>query len=237
MRRRSREWKSSRVQNLRVTVTNLGPAQGHLLSPVWVGFHDGSFRLFDLGKEASIGVQRVAEDANTGPLTNEFLSRGSGIVQGTVFGSDDILDDIGPGSSSSRIFTLDRKDPRSRYLSYCSMVIPSNDAFMGNENPCAHEVFSRDGDPLELEITVLGSEVYDSGTEVNDETALNAAGGAPPPFFFRGAGVRENGVVHIHPGLTLGGPLLSNPAFANANFKAPGYEIARITVEEVEDDD
>ena len=84
---------------------------------------------------------------------------------------------------------------------------------------------------LGADIIVLGSGVLDAGTEVNDEAAFHAIGAGP--VFIADAGVPENGEVHVHPGYQPGGALLSNPNFANADFKAVGYRIARIRIEAV----
>jgi hypothetical protein len=48
-------------------------------------------------------------------------------------------------------------------------------------------------------------------------------------------GVNENGTVHLHPGFLLpgSGGILDDPMFSNANFLAPGYTVARVTVEAV----
>lgn len=53
---------------VKVSVENLGPAGGIFLTPVWVGFHDGSFDTYDLGSPASAGLERIAEDGNPAPL-------------------------------------------------------------------------------------------------------------------------------------------------------------------------
>jgi hypothetical protein len=79
---------------------------------------------------------------------------------------------------------------------------------------------------------VSGGMVLDAGTEVNDEIPMNTA------FFGQmmpNTGMVENGVVMIHPGFLPpgSGGILDDPMFANANFKAPGYKVAEITVEVV----
>ena len=38
---------SAIAATLRVTVDNLAPINGNFLTPVWVGFHDGSFDIYD----------------------------------------------------------------------------------------------------------------------------------------------------------------------------------------------
>lgn len=220
----------SSLKTLKVTVENVAPPKGNVLSQIWFGFHDGSFITHSLGSPASSALERLAEDGNSGPLTNDFCRSGAGIVQGTLFGSDDILNSTFPGSTTSLKVVLDGSLPSSRYFSYAAMVIPSNDAFIANEDPVAHQIFDDEGNFIGAEFIVLGNEVLDAGTEVNDEAPLHAAG-AGPVFIFD-AGVAENGVVHTHEGYKPGGTILSNPLWTNANFKVGGYRLARITVSE-----
>ena len=87
-------------------------------------------------------------------------------------------------------------DPMSnRYFSFASMVIPSNDAFIGNGGAMDYQLFDAAGNfngPVTIEI--FGGEIYDAGTEVNDGlgAAFSANGGtATDEFLF----------VRLHPGL------------------------------------
>jgi hypothetical protein len=224
--------KDSSLKTLNVTVENLASSTGTAVSQFWFGFHDGSFTIFDSETPASPALERLAEDGNTGPLTNEFSRSSAGIVQGTVFGSDDVFNNIFPGSSTSFKVLLDTSHPGSRYFSYAAMVIPSNDAFIANEGPKAHEVIDCDGNFVGADIIVMGSEVRDAGTEVNDEAPLHAAGAGP--IFVLDAGVAEKGVVHAHEGYKPGGTILSLPMWAQADFTTEGYRVARITVTEAD---
>lgn len=212
---------------IRVTVTNLAPANGSFLTPVWVGFHDGSFDLYDTGAAVSPAFERLAEDGNNAPLMADFMASGAGSAQGTLGGAP-----IGPSASVSSVFNLSGTSAKSRYFSYASMVVPSNDAFVANGNPMAFQIFSPSGSFLGANFIVLGSMVYDAGTEVNDEIPMNTA------FFGQtvpNTGVAQNGVVMIHPGFnpTGSGGILDSTMFSGADFKASGYQIARIQVEQV----
>ena len=86
---------------VRVVIENLAPAQGTSQTPVWVGFHNGTFDLYSTGVAAgdlpfpgSIGVERLAEDGNTGPISADFSSFGAGLNQGTLPGPNG---PVGPG--------------------------------------------------------------------------------------------------------------------------------------------
>ena len=49
---------SAGAVSVRVTVTNNAAAGGIYLTPMWIGFHDGGFDLFDIGGAASAGCSR-----------------------------------------------------------------------------------------------------------------------------------------------------------------------------------
>jgi hypothetical protein len=212
---------------VRVTIANLAPANGTYLTPVWVGFHNGSFDIFDFGSTASTALERLAEDGDPGPISASFLASGDGSEEATLPGP---MGPIAPGQSASMIFSLNPLSANSRYMSYASMVIPSNDAFIANESAVAIQVFNAMGAFVGGSFVVIGSVVRDAGTEVNDEVPANTAflGQMTP-----NTGVAEGGVVMQHPGFQPGGNILSNPMFANADFTAGGYQVALVSVEEV----
>ena len=224
---------------LKVTVDNLAPINGTLLTPAWVGFHDGTFDLYNLGEslDGFPGVEALVEDGNNEPLTAAFAASNPNGVQGTLL--SDGPPPLEVGESTSFLFDV---DPSNQYFSYAAMILPSNDAFIANGNQLAHEIFDDAGNFLGADFIVFGNEVNDGGTEVNDELAFSTAflGQATPD-----TGTDEGGVVTFHPGFTPGGRILSTTDsspfnglplnFTGADFTAPGYQVARIRVEQVED--
>lgn len=212
---------------IRVTVRNTAPANGTFLTPVWVGFHNGTFDLYDPGSSVSAALERVAEDGDTAAITALFAGSGAGTVQGTLGAAP-----IAPGASVTFTFELDPLNATNRYFSYASMIIPSNDAFIGNGNPLVFDLFGAGGVFTPFSRTITGAMVNDAGSEVNDELPANTA------FFGQAApntGVAQGGVVGPHPGFQAAAPgnILGSAMFANANFLAPGYTVAEITFEEV----
>jgi hypothetical protein len=211
------------AEKITVTIENLAPVGGNFLTPLWVGFHNGSFDIYNQGDPASSALERLAEDGNTGPLSADFLASGAGVLDGTLVGP------LAPGDVATAMFDLDGTLPTSRFFSYAAMVIPSNDAFIANGDPMAHQIFSNTGSALGADFFLLGNEVLDAGTEVNDEIPANTA------FFGQAAadtGVDENGVVMFHPGFNPvgSGGILDDPTFSNADFTRPGYPVAQIRV-------
>ncbi|MEM7793700.1 MAG: spondin domain-containing protein [Cyanobacteria bacterium P01_C01_bin.118] len=226
---------------LRVTVENLAPINGGFLTPAWVGFHDGTFDLYNRNEslDGFPGLESLVEDGDTAQLTDAFAAEEPSGVQTTLL--SDNIPPLEVGEVTS--FTLDVDPSTNQYFSYASMVIPSNDAFIANGNPLAHEIFDDEGNFLGADFIVLGSEVLDGGTEVNDELPFSTAFlGQQAP----NTGTDENGVVTEHPGLTVGTILGTTDSsalnglplnFTGADFTAPGYEVARFRVELVEEVD
>ena len=154
------------IPSVIVTAENSAPSRGAVQTPIWIGVHDGSFDIYDrnvpLGSGALISresVERLAEDGSTGPITEEFASLLPGSPQATLFGPS------GPLTPSESVSTTLNLDPSTqRYFSYASMVIPSNDAFIANGSPFAHELFDDRGRFVGEDFVVTGTEVLDAGT-------------------------------------------------------------------------
>lgn len=222
---------------VKVEVSNLFAEGGLALTPVWTGFHDGSFDTFDLDGQASSALQSLAENGDMSGIREQFAAE-SGGVDGAVFGPEGFpgAPVIEPGEVTSAYFNINNLD--SGYFSFLSMLIPTNDAFIGNANPDQYSLFDMLGNFVGLDIIVLGSQVWDSGTE------LNTGFGSP---FLVGAGAQErqdeNGVVGQHQGLQvlaggfsiIGGLTPAGYSIDElaADFTAAGFQVARIRVSEV----
>lgn len=208
-----------------VTIDNLAPNEGLVLTPLWVGFHDGSFDLYEPGEAASAGLESIAEDGSPVALSEAFTAedaqRQSGVITGVGI-SPESPPLIPPGTSASMTFTLKEGQ---QYLSYASMILPSNDGFIGNESATAHRLFDTQGNFIGTEIIIIGSHIQDAGTEVNDEAPENV------PLLGQQApntGTDENGIVAKHTGFTTGGNVLQ--AFPGADLTQELYPVARIRV-------
>ena len=185
---------SAIAQPLRIDVENLSPTGGFFLTPLWYGLHDGGFDLFDVGGAATPGLELIAEDGDPSVLEAEFAAPGR--LQGVVLGENGFnpppLIDTGESTFGiQQVFN----PVAYRYFSFASMVIPSNDAFIGNENPTAYELYDAGGNFVgPLVIDIFGDEIWDAGTEVNDTmgAAFSTVGGVASD---------EGGTVQVHPGL------------------------------------
>jgi hypothetical protein len=179
--------------DLQITVTSAGTSD-FTLTPLWFAFQNGGFDLFDTGVAPTPGLELLAEDgavASADPLvttiTSEFDAAGQpGNRQGVVlapggFGGAPVIE---PGEAGTAYITP-INPANYQYFSFASMVIPSNDTFIGNENPTQYQAFTPSGDINDpsgvFTIQIFGSDVYDAGTEENNAmgAAFSTNGGMP----------------------------------------------------------
>lgn len=214
---------SAQAAVLQITFENTGADDDFVLTPLWVGLHDGSFDLFDDGSAASPGLVQIAETGSAMLLSDEFAGPGrvqlAGIGNADGFGGAPVVEG---GETATGEITI-RNAAAYNFLTFASMVIPSNDAFIGNGDPTGIRIFNADGsfaNPAPIEL--FGSDIWDAGSEVNDTlgAAFSAIGGMD---------TRENGVVGRHPGLDnfIG----TGTAAGQTIGRAPGADqlLARIT--------
>jgi len=171
------------VTNFRVEYTNAGNTD-FSNTPVWFGLHNGGFDFFDAGSTATPEVELIAELGQFGALSTQFRDdpASPGNIEGAIFGTTGVPP-ITPGETSSDGFTPINA-ANYQYFSFASMLVPTNDLFFGNDNATAYQIF--DGAGLFLgdtgntlgsvfTIDILGSGIYDAGTEDNDASATGGA--------------------------------------------------------------
>ncbi len=183
-----------RVQAGLVTISISNPGNSSFsLTPLWYGFHDGGHDIFDPGQAASASLEMLAEDGIVSGLQSDFLATSPTGQQGVLVapGGFPGAPVIEPGETAS--FTFHRH-LANRFLSFASMIIPSNDAFIGT--PQAIEIFNADGSLAgggnKRTLTISYGQIWDAGTEVNDTlgAAFSTVGGISTD---------ENGVVELLP--------------------------------------
>jgi hypothetical protein len=241
--------------NIKVTVESLEQPGGSIPVAPWITFHDGSFDIYDPGKDAFFALERSAEnaditlssDARRGLefmaeegratfLAQAFNEIGAGLRQTQIFSNTQTQEPIlkppapfnqnpfgsfYPGDIGSMVFELDPSNSKNQCFSYVHMVVPSNDAFVGNDNPREHCLFDDNGNFTgEKEITVFHRDIWDAGTEINTESNDDNAPGA------RGVGESSGGLTYPDPVnpfqyLTVGAGYENNPAESIAPH--PGY--------------
>lgn len=236
---------AANAARIQIQIENLAPSDGFSLTPLYLGLHDGTFDAFDVGSAASQGLEIVAEEG--GPFNDRDPVAPVGIAaERLAIDPDSIGRVIGqpagfagapviePGEIGSVIIEI--ADPSDqRFLTYLSMVIASNDAFIGNDD--ALELFDASGNFLgNQEILVTGNSIYDAGTEENN--ALDGPAfvpGNPPNSGLATIG----GVVTLHQGLSdFAGVAQANGAVLGAQAidfisDRAGFQLARITITDV----
>ncbi len=143
---------ASNAAALRITVeapSNVG------LAPALLSFHDGSNDFFDTGSSASAGLEALAEIGDTSGLQSS-LATGDNI---TIANSGPFT----PGSSNSVVFNI--ADINTSF-SFAAIILPSNDWFIGNNEPL--DISSLISGGVGSSLTFEFGRVYDAGTELED---------------------------------------------------------------------
>ncbi len=228
------------MTELRISVRNTSEAGGTFLTPVYFGFHNGDFDLFNVGEAASPGLEVLAEDGGAALLGMERAAAAAGSQGLVVTGAG------GPVATQEfTASTLDVDEMVNTQVSLAAMILPSNDAFIGTDD--AVVLFDDEGNFLGAQtLTFAGTDVYDAGTEVNtelDAAFLNQTG--------PNTGETEGGVIGLHPGFngSIGNPtgdggqvILSGTAVnaagatidtVAADFTRPGAQIAEVHINTV----
>ncbi len=205
-----------------VQIENVQEAgSGFFFTDVWAGVHNGDFDLFNIGEAPSPGLENIAENGGNTILQEEFAQPGR--LQ---------TDNPGPapiGPGVIREHTIDVINPENyQYVSFASMILPSNDVFFGNEDPLAHRLFDDAGnfiEPIVIEIT--GADLLDAGTEANDAMGL--------PFVIDGGNMADetetdDGISLLNDDLSAYLNLENVPGATIDSPIAPDEIVARITI-------
>ena len=183
---------SAGAVDLRVSIENLAPANGVSLAPLRFGFGDGTFDAFTANQVAPL----LGEPSlPTAPIVT-IAEGGSGSTWLPTFAAtepDAVIASTGgpvtPGATLSTVVSVDATNP---FFTFAAMVVPSNDHFIGNEDPTAYRVLDADGNLILGSILQTGADVWDAGSET--ENPANAA------FLVDGVNdlrENENGVVRF----------------------------------------
>jgi hypothetical protein len=149
---------------LRVTVRNLAPTNSISFAPLRVGFNNGTFDSFNEGQAATAPIISVAEGGSGSDWFPAFASAQSSATLGTVVGMP--AGPLLPGQMASSVFVVNPSV--NRFFTFASMVVPSNDHFIGNDDPMEYELFDASGNLNLTTISQFGSEIWDAGSEVED---------------------------------------------------------------------
>jgi len=150
---------------VKVTINNVAPTNSVSFAPLHLGFHSGVFDAFNNGQTAAAGIVSVAEGGVGDVWQADFAAAEPNATRG-VIGMP-----LFPGQSRSQTFVVNAG--LNPFFTFATMVIPSNDLFLGNDNPMRYRMFDVMGNLLINNISQSVGQIWDAGSEVADP--LNAA--------------------------------------------------------------
>ncbi|MHA7813335.1 MAG: spondin domain-containing protein [Phycisphaerales bacterium] len=148
---------------IRVDIENLAPQNSVAFAPLRVGFHNGTYDAFNNGESASDAIISIAEGGSGDAWFPAFAAADPTATLGSVL--TDGGGPLTPGATGSATFTID--PAINRYFTFGSMVVPSNDSFIGNDSPTQYQLLDSSGNLLISEIVQTGNDIWDAGSEVN----------------------------------------------------------------------
>lgn len=219
--------------DIQVNITNEGNSD-FTTTPLWFAFHDGTFDTFDVGSSASSAIELIAEDGMVGGLQSDFSNSGQpGLIQGVAaapggFAGAPVIE---PGETGQG-FATPNNPAGYQYISFASMIIPTNDTFFGNDNPLAHQVFDANGNINDASgiftIQIFAEDLYDAGTEDNTAAGLPFATNAGATATDTAGGlIAQAGDLSEFSGLT------TPSGITITNLVQPGQLVATIQVSRV----
>lgn len=174
---------------LRVTIQNLAPANSVTFAPLRVGFNNGTYDAFSNGMTPGAAITSIAEGGSGSDWFPAFAAADPTATLGTVVGMP--AGPLLPGATAFTDFTVDPSV--NRFFTFGSMVVPSNDHFIGNDSPTRFMLFNAAGQLNITTISQFGRDIWDNGSETEDPA--NAA------FLVGGVNAQrtaQNGVVNFN---------------------------------------
>lgn len=179
------------AQDLEISVTNL--TQGLYFTPLVITAHTAEAKLFSVGDMASPELQMMAEGGDISGLVGILSTVEADVSENPAGGL------LAPAMTTTTM--LDTQDV-NMYLSIASMVLPTNDGFVGLDSWMI---------PTEAGTYTFTLNAYDAGTEANDEIVNGGGASGVPgipaaPGGYGGTGAtgvtmtEENTYIHIHRG-------------------------------------
>jgi hypothetical protein len=163
-----------------IDVTNLTHNQA--ISPVGVMLHSSSYQPFTVGVAASAALEMLAEGGNNSPLLNEASANEA--VLDTAAGAAAIA----PGGSERFMLTGVVSADK---LSLVGMLVNTNDGFAALNSADLSQLSAGNS-------VIFHANVFDAGTEANDEIAGNLPGQGGEGF---NDARNDRNFVIVHPGV------------------------------------
>lgn len=155
---------AAKIVDITVTVRNLAQANSVSFAPLRFGFHNGSFDAFDNGEAPNAAIISIAEGGSGADWFPAFAAADPTAVLGSTSGA------LTPGSSQTTM-TFRVNTALNPFFTFASMVIPSNDHFIGNDDAQEYRLFDMSGNLLLSQIDQTAGEIWDGGSEIVDPAA------------------------------------------------------------------
>jgi hypothetical protein len=178
--------------DISVSIENLAEENGVSFAPLRLGFHNGTFDAFDNNSTATAAIVSVAEGGSGSEWFPAFAAADPSAVLGTVANAGPSVPQANAGVNNAfsaiatNTFRVDSS--LNQFFSFANMVVPSNDLFLGNNQPI--RLFDDAGNLMINDIFQTGASIWDANSE-----EANAANGAFIPGADNGARVAENGLI------------------------------------------
>ena len=187
-----------------ISMTNL--TAGQPMSPAIVTLHNDNYEMYTLGTSASLALETLAEGGDNSMLLSEATAT-------TDVDDVEMLSALlTPGKTLSV-----RVKGNGDYLSLASMLVNTNDGFVGLEHYHVSHLKVGEGEYLELS-------TYDAGTEANSESATTvpAQGGEG----FNPSRDDANDKIRLHAGVVTSDDGLSSSALHSVHrFDHPTAQV------------
>ena len=202
-----------------VTITN--DTGGQPFTPPLASTHRERADMFDPGKQATEGVQEIAENGNLGPAIAEREANNG--VADVVVGFPDPMNPGPLPPSGTTTFEI-TSEPGARWFSFVAMLICTNDGFTGVDTV---KLPKKVGDVHQAPLNA-----YDAGTEANTENLSDLVPPCAAPAPGTGASnsnLAQMGVITHHGGITETGSLGFH---GNLEIAVHGWtDVGTITIE------
>lgn len=151
----------AKLVDITITVQNLAAANSVSFAPLRFAFNSGSFDAFDIGGVATAPIISIAEGGSGADWLPAFAAADPTAVIASTLGGAQL-----PGSTQSLTFRVDTAV--NPFFTFAAMVVPSNDFFIGNDDPMEYRLFDASGNLLIDTIEQFGSDIWNAGSEAFD---------------------------------------------------------------------
>jgi hypothetical protein len=209
------------LRQVTVRVDNLAPTNSVSFAPLRFAFNNGTFDAFNEGQAANAATVSIAEGGSGSAWFPAFAAADPTAVFGSTMGA------LTPGASFiTQTFLVDTT--LNPFFTFAAMVLPSNDFFIGNDDPMEYRLFDAAGNLLIGNIDQSASDIWNAGSEAFDPANAafvvggNNAGRTPENSVvgFNFAELSRFNGLTTAAGYTFNSRLLANTAIYRISFSS-----------------